>query len=41
LEEPAAEERALVVSVALSPRRLAGTIIEKLGLEPAPTQVKS
>jgi len=38
LEEPGAEEGALIVSVAMSPRRVAGTIIEKLGLEPAPAR---
>jgi gluconokinase len=41
LQEPAAEEGALNVSVAMSPRRVAGTIIETLGLEPAPTRGKS
>ncbi len=41
LEEPGAEEGALIVSVAMSPRRVAGAIIERLGLEPAPTRGKT
>ena len=36
LEEPQAEERALTVSIAMSPRRVVGTIIERLGLEVPP-----
>jgi carbohydrate kinase (thermoresistant glucokinase family) len=32
LEEPGPEERALVVGIAMPPRYMAGTIIEKLGL---------
>ena len=38
LEEPGADERALIVSVAMSPRRVVGTIVERLGLEPAPQE---
>ena len=34
LEEPGADERPLVVSIALSPQRVADTIIERLGLVP-------
>lgn len=36
LEEPGADERALTVSVALSPRRVVATIVERLGLEAPP-----
>jgi carbohydrate kinase (thermoresistant glucokinase family) len=36
LEEPRADEHPLIVSVALSPRRVVGTILERLGLEAAP-----
>ena len=36
LEEPQADERALIVSIAMSPRRVVGTIIERLGLEKLP-----
>jgi gluconokinase len=35
LEEPQADERPLVVSVAMSPPRVMRTILERLGLEPA------
>jgi carbohydrate kinase (thermoresistant glucokinase family) len=35
LEEPRADERPLIVSVAVSPRRVVGTILERLGLEVA------
>ncbi len=35
LEEPRADERPLIVSVAMSPRRVVGTILERLGLEVA------
>jgi carbohydrate kinase (thermoresistant glucokinase family) len=41
LEEPSVEESALIVSVAMSPRRVAGTIMDKLGLEPARTRGRS
>jgi len=34
LEEPGADERPLVVSIALSPQRMVGTIIERLWLAP-------
>jgi gluconate kinase len=36
LEEPRADEHPLIVSVALSPRRVVGTILERLGLAAAP-----
>jgi carbohydrate kinase (thermoresistant glucokinase family) len=36
LEEPHADERALIVSIAMSPRRVVGTIVERLGLEAPP-----
>jgi carbohydrate kinase (thermoresistant glucokinase family) len=36
LEEPNADERALAVSIAMSPRRVIDTIIERLGLEAPP-----
>lgn len=36
LEEPQADERALTVPVAMSPRRVVRTIIERLGLEAPP-----
>ena len=36
LEEPRADERALAVSIAMSPRRVVDTIIERLGLEVPP-----
>jgi carbohydrate kinase (thermoresistant glucokinase family) len=36
LEEPRADERPLTVSIAMSPRRVVGTIIERLGLEVPP-----
>jgi gluconokinase len=36
LEEPRADEHPVIVSVALSPRRVVGTILERLGLEAAP-----
>ena len=36
LEEPGADERALIVSVAMSPRRVVATIVERLGLEAPP-----
>jgi gluconokinase len=36
LEEPGADEGALIVSIAMSPRRVIGTIIERLGLEVPP-----
>jgi carbohydrate kinase (thermoresistant glucokinase family) len=36
LEEPGADERPLIVPIALSPRRVVGTIVERLGLEVQP-----
>jgi gluconokinase len=36
LEEPGIEESAVIVSIAMSPRRVVGTIIERLGLEVPP-----
>jgi gluconokinase len=36
LEEPRADERPLIVNVAMSPRRVVGTILGRLGLEVAP-----
>ena len=41
LQEPGADEGALIVSVAMSPRRVVGTIVERLGLEPAPARGES
>jgi len=35
LEEPRADERPVIVSVAMSPRRVVGTILERLGLAAA------
>ena len=35
LEEPPPDEHPVIVSVAMSPRRVVGTILERLGLEPA------
>ena len=35
LEEPGPEERALVVGIAMPPRYMAGSIVEKLGLPAA------
>jgi gluconokinase len=34
LEEPGADENPVVVSIAMSPRRVVATIVEQLGLEP-------
>jgi gluconate kinase len=36
LEEPRADEHALTVSIAMAPRRVVDTIIERLGLEAPP-----
>jgi gluconokinase len=36
LEEPAADERPVIIPVAMSPRRVAATIIERLGLVAVP-----
>jgi gluconate kinase len=36
LEEPGAEENPLIVPIALPPRRVVGTIVERLGLEVQP-----
>jgi carbohydrate kinase (thermoresistant glucokinase family) len=36
LEEPGADEHALVVPISMSPRRVIGTIIGRLGLEALP-----
>jgi carbohydrate kinase (thermoresistant glucokinase family) len=36
LEEPGADESAVIVSIAMSPRRVVGMIIQRLGLEVPP-----
>jgi gluconokinase len=38
LEEPGADEHAIVVPVAMSPRKVLAAIIERLGLEPLPAR---